>query len=137
MIENDPESKKAWCNGDKAPYIESELDNELIRCEVLYPREGNVWEILKPRNWPSSAGFYHYYRVEVEPNQTIVFDVDVKLESIENARNTYETSHNWRVIISSPPSPRGLSDAEMKKYGIECTWYGTYTHGPVTIVKKE
>ena len=61
-----------------------------------------------------------------------MFDVAVKLESIENARNTYETTHDWRVIFTSPPSPDGMSLAEMKKYGIGAI----AVPGTKTIVKK-
>jgi len=134
-----PERKKAWCNGDKLPRIESRLDRESITCEVIYPREGSVWEIIKPRNWPSNANFSYIWYVWVKPNQTIMFDVAVKLESIENARNTYETTHDWRVIFTSPPSPEGMSLAEMKEYGIEVGYYycSYYAHIPVIVVKKE
>jgi len=135
----DPERKKAWCNGDKLPHYESRLDRESITCEVIYPREGSVWEIIKPRNWPSDANFSYIWNVRVKPNQTIMFDVTVKLESIENARNTYETTHDWRVIFTSPPSPEGMSLAEMKEYGIEVGYYycSYYAHIPVIVVKKE
>ena len=126
-----------WCNGDKLPRFESRSDRESITCEVIYPREGSVWEIIKPRNWPSNANFSYIWYVRVKPNQTIMFDVAVKLESIENARNTYETNHDWRVIFTSPPSPEGMSLAEMKEYGIECAPYGTYAHNPIIVVKKE
>ena len=138
-FENNPESKKAWCNVDKLPRIESEsrLDRESITYEVSYPREKSVWGIINSGNWPSDANFSYYWDVWVKPNQTIMFDVAVKLESIENARNTYETTHDWRVIFTSPPSPEGMSLAEMKEYGIECAPYGTYAHNPIIIVKKE
>ncbi len=136
-LENDPESKKAWCDGDKLPRFECRSDRESITCEVSYPREGSVWEIIKPRNRPSDANFSYWWDVRVKPNQTIMFDVAVKLESIENARNTYETTHDWRVIFTSPPSPEGMSLAEMKEYGIECAPYGTYAHNPIIVVKKE
>ena len=133
-----PENKKAWCNGDKLPRFESRYDRESITCEVTYPREGSVWEIIKPRNWPSDANFSYWWDVWVKPNQTIMFDVAVKLESIENARNTYETTHDWRVVFTSPPSPDKMSLEEMKKYGIEYDPpYGTYAHNPIIIVKKE
>ena len=138
-FENNPESKKAWCNVDKLPRIESEsrLDRESITYEVSYPREKSVWGIINSGNWPSDANFSYYWDVWVKPNQTIMFDVAVKLESIENARNTYENAHNWRVIFTSPPSPEGMSLAEMKEYGIECAPYGTYAHNPIIIVKKK
>jgi len=131
-LENDPESKKAWCDGDKLPRFECRSDRESITCEVSYPREGSVWEIIKPRNWPSDANFSYWWDVRVKPNQTIMFDVAVKLESIENARNTYETTHDWRVIFTSPPSPEGMSLAEMKEYGIGAI----AVPGTKTIVKK-
>jgi len=130
--------RKAWCNGDKLPRIESRFDRESITCEVIYPREGSVWEIIKPRNWPSNANFSYIWYVWVKPNQTIMFDVAVKLESIENARNTYETTHDWRVIFTSPPSPEGMSLAEMKEYGIEVGYSCSYqAHNPIIVVKKE
>ena len=138
VIESDPEGRKAWCDGDKNPHIESKCERRSITCEVSYPREKSMWEFIKPRNWPSNAGFSYYWQVWVKPNQTIMFDVTVKLDSIENARNTYENNHDWRVVFTSPPSPEGMSLAEMKKYGIECDpLCGTYAHNPIIVVKKE
>ena len=137
-FENNPESKKAWCDVDKLPRIESRINGELITYEVSYPREKSVWGIINSGNWPSNAGFSYYWQVWVKPNQTIMFDVTVKLDSIENARNTYENNHDWRVVFTSPPSPVGMSLAEMKKYGIECDpLCGTYAHNPIIVVKKE
>lgn len=134
-----PESKKAWCNNDNPPYIESVCDREMLTCDVSYPMERS-----KPRNWPSDAGFsYNDWYVWVKPNQTIMFDVAVKFQSIENARDTYEKDHDWRIIFTSPPSPYEISDADMKKYDIGAIVVpGTKTcnyhaHNPIIIIKKD
>ena len=139
-LENYPESKKAWCSGDKPPRIESEgmIDRELLTCDVSYPRESS-----KPRNWPSDAGFSYYWDVRVKPNQTVMFDVAVKFRSIENARDTYEKDHDWRIIFTSPPAPYEISGADMKKYDIGAIVVpGTKTcnyhaHNPIVIIKKD
>lgn len=138
-LENYPEGKKAWCNGDKPPRIKSEgmIGRELLTCDVSYPRERS-----KPRNWPSDAGFSCYWEARVKPNQTVMFDVAVKFQSIENARATYEKDHDWRIIFTSPPSPYEISGADMKKYGIGAIAVGTKTcnyhaHNPIVMIKKD
>ena len=126
--ENDPDGKKVWCSGDKLPQIESEYSKEELTytCIALYPPEKSVWYFINPSNWPSDAGFSYDWSVAMNQNQTIVFDLNVKFENIENARNIDETNHYWRVIITSLPDPQKLSVAQMKEYGIsgyEATHY--------------
>jgi hypothetical protein len=115
---NSPETKKAWCSGDKLPYIKRELSTEGITCVASYPPENSVWNIINPGNWPSDAGFFYHWYIAMNQNQTIVFDMNLNFINIENARNTEKTSHNWRVIITSTPDPEKLSVEQMKEYGI-------------------
>lgn len=115
---NDPDGKKVWCSGNKLPYIKSELSKEGITCVASYPPENSVWNIINPGNWPSDAGFFYHWRIAMNQNQTIVFDMNLHFINIENARNTEKTNHNWRVIITSTPDPEKLSVEQMKKHGI-------------------
>jgi hypothetical protein len=115
---NSPKTKKVWCSSDKLPYIKRELSNEGITCVASYPPENSVWNIINPGNWPSDAGFFYRWKIVMNQNQTIVFDINLDFISIENARNTGKTNHNWRVIITSTPDPEKLSLEQMKKYGI-------------------
>lgn len=133
-LESDPETKKAWCNGDKLPEIKSKSEGEVIRGSVTYPREGSGGDIIRPRNLPSDAGFSYRWDVRANANQTVMFDVAVVFQSIENG-NT-EITHDWRVILTTPPSPYELSGSEMKKYGIEMKYNCYYAHNPIIIVKE-
>jgi len=116
---NDPDDKKVWCSGDRLPTIKSEKVNEGLTCKASYPPENSILNIINPGNWPSDAGFFYRWSVIMKQNQTIVFDVNIKFENIEDARNIDATNHYWRVIITSPPDPEKLSVEQMKEYGID------------------
>ncbi|HIH69236.1 hypothetical protein [Methermicoccus shengliensis] len=134
MIFLGPESRKVWCNAEQ-PRFECRNGRESIECEIVY-QEKRVWDRVKPSNLPSRVGFSYPWLVYVKPNQTIAFDLTVKLYGVENG-NTHEVTHDWRVILTSPPSPSQMSSAEMKEYGIEKTYNcNYYAHNPIIIVKK-
>ena len=116
---NNPDDRKVWCSSDKLPQIKSDYSSDDLTCVASYPPENSVWNIINPGNWPSDGGFFYRWRVIMEKNQTIMFDVNVKFENIEDARNIDEINHYWRVVLTSPPNPQNLSVAQMKEYGID------------------
>jgi len=134
MVLTDPKSRKAWCNAEQ-PRFECRNGRESIECEIVY-QEKRVWDAVKPSNLPPRVGFSYPWLVYVKPNQTIAFDLTVKLYGVENGE-AHEITHDWRVILTSPPRPYELSGSEMKEYGIEMKYNcNYYAHNPIIIVKK-
>lgn len=129
-LENDPDAIKAWCDNDALPMITNQQYPECLRVKVSYPQDENSTHSL-----PTKAGFSCYWMTWVTSNETAVFDLDMTFKCIDDSGKMNEIPHDWRIILSSPPSINDLSEDEMKEYGIGSE-YGNYYSPNVIFVKK-
>ena len=82
-----------------------ELRSEYLQCEWLYPKEEGGYQ---PK-WPTDCGFWYWWIVWVNPNQTIKFDGHEFFGGIERAWDMYFVEHSFTATIEAGPPPDEMS----------------------------
>ena len=108
-----------------APFIDDlvsgidteELEDEQLTCEFFYPKEEEEtgWWIF-----PSDVGCWYWWRIIVNPEQTVKFDIDLAHIGVESGCYGSGVEHSWTPTINAPPPfPGGFSAAKRLEYGIQ------------------
>lgn len=89
----------------------------------------------------SSMGFRNPYtseshEIKVNPDQTVMSDLEASLEIDEWGEDVSDLSHEWYIVIHAPPDPGSLSPVEIEKYGIWEDQYGNYYCSGCVLVAK-